>query len=191
MAIAEIIELGEWKDTAQSVGRLSMRDLMERTNSIERLLAQRRWRERHLFDSDDVPTAQRRAVSDVFFHSARVLLATTLNGPFPGVSEVAAAVRDVAEAFLALDHVALEGAERALVFPTVIGGCHAEGPQLQQFFRVRIERLGEEAVIYGNTSNALRLMEEVWSRRATQPSGEEIHWRKVMFELEEEGLLLI
>jgi len=85
----------------------------------------------------------------------------------------------------------MEGADRALVFPTVIAGCHVNSPALQSFFKDRFLRLGEEAVAFGNTRNALRLMEEVWRRREMALPGEEIHWRKVMFDLDEEGLLLI
>jgi hypothetical protein len=105
--------------------------------------------------------------------------------------EVASAVRDTVDAFRSLDLLHLEGADRALVFPTVIAGCHADTPDLQYFFRDRFLRLGEEAVAFGNTRNALRLMEEVWRRREVAPVNQEVHWRKVMFELDPEGLLLI
>jgi len=83
LAIAETIALSEWKDKALEMGRLSIRELMERATAIELLLAQRRWRERHLFDSNDPLTLQRREFSNIFFHSARVLLAVTVNGCYP------------------------------------------------------------------------------------------------------------
>jgi hypothetical protein len=162
------------------------------------LLNERPWREAHLFGEGD---AARRAVSDIFYHSARVLLATTVNGPHPAgkplpapplipVPEVAAAVADTAAAFCALDELDIPGADRALVFPTVIAGCHAQ-TDMQAFFRDRFVRLGEEAVAFGNTQNALRLMEEVWRRREGVLPDEVVHWRRVMFELDDEGLLLI
>lgn len=107
------------------------------------------------------------------------------------VPEVIAAVADTASAFCSLDQLDLAGADRALVFPTVIAGCHAHTPAMEAFFKDRFVRLGEEAVSFGNTQNALRLMEEVWRRRSLVVEGEAIHWRQVMFELDDEGLLLI
>lgn len=72
-----------------------------------------------------------------------------------------------------------------------MAGCHAHTPEMQAFFKDRFERLGEEAASFGNTQNALRLMEEVWRRRAAVSVDTAVHWRKVMFELDDEGMLLI
>ncbi|KLT40037.1 hypothetical protein CC85DRAFT_165168 [Cutaneotrichosporon oleaginosum] len=186
LALAETIALSEWKEGEVRAGRLSLRALLARASAIEEILDERPRREAHLLCA----TPARRAVSDIFFHSARVLLATTIHGPYPDVAEVKATVADTVDAFSALDALDITGAERALVFPTVIAGCHAQ-PELQTFFRDRFVRLGDEAVAFGNTQNALRVMEEVWRRRAAARADEAVHWRSVMFDLDDEGLLLI
>ncbi|OCF74199.1 hypothetical protein I204_04569 [Kwoniella mangroviensis CBS 8886] len=193
LALAETVALSEWKDKAIRSGTLSHRTLVERADSIERLLLERKWREEHLFQPDDPSTVQRMAMSNVFHHGVRVLLATVLDGCYPNVPDVATAVQDTADALLALDKYDPQGAtDKLMIFPIVIAGCHAERPVLQRVFRHRFAKLGDDGTSFGNTRSALRLMEEVWRRRAEATSEQsETHWRKVMFELYEGGLLLI
>nr|XP_019044396.1 hypothetical protein I302_07680 [Kwoniella bestiolae CBS 10118]OCF23326.1 hypothetical protein I302_07680 [Kwoniella bestiolae CBS 10118] len=193
LALAETVALSEWKEKAIRSGTLSHRALVERADSIERLLMERKWREEHLFQPDDPSTVQRMAMSNVFHHGVRVLLATVLDGCYPNVPDIATAVQDTADALLALDKCDAQGAtDKLMIFPIVIAGCHAERPALQRVFRNRFVRLGDDGTSFGNTRSALRLMEEVWKRRAEGISEQaEIHWRTVMFELYEGGLLLI
>ncbi|WRT70443.1 uncharacterized protein IL334_007441 [Kwoniella shivajii] len=191
LALAETIALSEWKEKSLRTGSLSNRCLVEKADAIERLLDERRWREDHLFERNDTLTVHRMAMSNVFQHGVRVLLATVVDGCFPGVPDIVTAVQDTADALLALDKCDTQsGTDKLLIFPIVIAGCHAEHPALQRIFRQRFTRLGDEAAAFGNTSSALRLMEEVWRRRAAA-SNVEVQWRKVMFEMYEEGLLLI
>ncbi|KAL1409299.1 hypothetical protein Q8F55_003278 [Vanrija albida] len=187
LAMAETISLSEWKHEAARMGQLSLRSLLAHASGVERLLDERSWRERHLFEATDLGGLQRKAMSDVFYHAARVLLATVVNGCFPGV---AAAVRDTVTALTALESLGVEGAERALVFPAVIAGTHAQTPQQRQFFLDRFNPLGDDAE-FGNTQNGLRLIKEVWRQRDGGAPGAEVCWRTVMFELDDEGLLLI
>lgn len=202
LAIAETIALSEWKQEARRMGQLSLRSLLTHASGIERLLEERYWRESHLIEAADVGGLQRKAMSDVFYHAARVLLATVVNGCFPdgtsvmsrhaepAVLEVATAVRDTMAALTAMDTTGVEGADRALVFPIVIAAAHAPNSPQRQFFLDRFTRLGDEAQ-FGNTQSALRLINEVWRQRDGGPPGTEVCWRKVMFELDDEGLLLI
>lgn len=77
--------------------------------------------------------------------------------------EVAAAVQDVTEALNRLDHTQSNDFEinRALVLPITLAGCHCETPSQQAFFRGRFQRLGNDAAAFGNSKQALQLMEEV------------------------------
>ncbi|WWC64341.1 uncharacterized protein I303_106951 [Kwoniella dejecticola CBS 10117] len=193
LALAETIGLSEWKEKAIRSGNLSHRGLVERADLVERLLEERKWREDHLFEPNDPSTVQRMAMSNVFHHGVRVLLATVVDGCHPNVPDIATAVQDTANALAALDKCDAQGAtDKLMIFPIVIAGCHADRPALQRIFRHRFARLGQEGAAFGNTKSALKLMEEVWRRRAeAQTEQVEIHWRKVMFDMYEEGLLLI
>ncbi|WWC91482.1 uncharacterized protein L201_006428 [Kwoniella dendrophila CBS 6074] len=193
LALAETISLSEWKDKCVRSGTLSHRSLVERADAIERLLGERKWREEHLFEPEDPSNIHRMAMSNVFHHGVRVLLATVVDGCFPNVPDVAAAVQDTADALMAFDKYDGQGAaDKLMIFPIVIAGCHADRPVLQRVFRNRFTRLNDENAAFGNSRTALRLMEEVWSRRSQVASEQtEVHWRQVMFELYEGGLLLI
>ncbi|EKD04787.1 hypothetical protein A1Q2_00898 [Trichosporon asahii var. asahii CBS 8904] len=183
LAIAETVALSEWKDQQSAAGCLSVRELLHRSSAIERLLSEREAREH--FDDP-----ARRLVADVFYHGSRVLLATVVDGCYPYTAELASAVADVLLSLSALDAAGV-AADRALVFPITISGCHAQEPQRAAFAaRFHRNRLGPDAD-FGNTRNALRLMHAVWARRDAAPPGEEVHWRRIMHELDPAGLLLI
>ncbi|WVQ83381.1 hypothetical protein IAT38_005522 [Cryptococcus sp. DSM 104549] len=212
LALAEIVALSEWRERAEKQGCLSFRELMRRAQSIEQLLDERAWRESHLDRPNTVPHLERprpipesvvgqapsddlrRAMSDVFFGSAKVLLATVINGPYPRVPDVAEAVQDTLEALHRLDieHPHSE-IHRALVLPITIAGCHCETPSQQNFFRHCFERLGTEAQAFGNTGPALELMEEMWRRRAAAGETDvRVEMRETMTALGwEAGILLI
>ncbi|WVQ76103.1 hypothetical protein IAR50_005743 [Cryptococcus sp. DSM 104548] len=117
----------------------------------------------------------RRAMSDVFFGAAKVLLASVINGPFPRVPDIACAVQDVMEALNRLD-ITFTGKDiyRALVLPMTIAGCHCESASQQAFFRACFDKLGDEAKAFGNTGPARELMEEVWRLRSIVGDGEYI-----------------
>ena len=113
----------------------------------------------------------------------------------PLVLEVAAAVDDTISALNLLD-MQQAGPEinRALVLPITIAGCHCESPSQREFFRSRFNRLGPEAKAFGNSSQALALMEEVWRKRDLNKAGPstEVDWRGTMRELGwAAGILLI
>ncbi|RXK36475.1 hypothetical protein M231_06259 [Tremella mesenterica] len=141
--------------------------------------------------SEDALTVERRCVSDVFYHGVRVFLAVVVNGSFPAVPEIASAVQDTLTSLLILDSLPQTTADRALIFPIVMAGCHTSDPSLQDVFRNRFRRLGDEGSVFGNTATATRLMEEVWVRRGRVERGKEVGWREVMFDLYDEGMLLI
>lgn len=81
---------------------------------------------------------------------------------------------------------------RALVLPITLAGCHCETPSQQAFFRTRFQGLGDDAAAFGNSQQALQLMEEVWRKRAAADPGETVCWRKTMKDLGwDAGILLI
>jgi hypothetical protein len=93
LALAEIVQLSEWKEYAESTGCLSVKELLRRAAAIEQLLSERAWREGLLdanqtedggTDSESVEDQTAiRIMREIFFNAARVYLATVINGPFP------------------------------------------------------------------------------------------------------------
>jgi hypothetical protein len=92
LALAEIVQLSEWKEYAESTGCLSVKELLRRAAVIEHLLQERAWREGLLDNStedgiSDVESPENqtaiRIMREIFFNTARVYLATVVNGPFP------------------------------------------------------------------------------------------------------------
>ncbi|WVQ83360.1 hypothetical protein IAT38_005499 [Cryptococcus sp. DSM 104549] len=202
LAIAEIVALAEWKEREEKAGSLSYNELVERAGAIKNLLDERAWRESHLdgrpgskdTEEDRASEDLRRIMTDVFYGSAKVLLAITVNGPYPKVPEVAQGVQDTLEA---LNRLEIEHADadihRALVLPITVAGCYCYSPSQQAFFRSCFDRLSPEARAFGNTAPALELMEEVWKRRAAAKGpGVGICWRDTMAKMGwESGILLI
>jgi len=108
---------------------------------------------------------------------------------------VATAVQDVTEALRRLDTIQ-EGGDgdinRSLVLPITLAGCHCETPSQQAFFRSRFQKLGGDAAAFGNSRQALQLMEEVWRKRAVVDAGTKVCWRAMMKALGWDcGILLI
>ncbi|OCF76859.1 hypothetical protein I204_02566 [Kwoniella mangroviensis CBS 8886] len=211
LAMCETVALSEWKEKAEFVGCLSYKELLERSSKIEKLLDERSWRESHLdinsfsFSSTS-PTSLsgndgqtkamegelRRVMSDVFYGSVKVLLAVTVNGPYPRVPEIASAVVETIEALNRLDIQQQSNVQihRAVVLPITIAGCHCETEEQQAFFRNCFAALGHEAQAFGNTGSALELMEQVWKKRSA--GIERVDWRETMYELGwKSGILLI
>jgi len=107
------------------------------------------------------------------------------------VPDIAGAVQETAEALHRLDtQYPVADLNRALIFPITIAGCHCDTPAQQAFFRNRFAGLGVEAEDFGNSKQALQLLEEVWGRR--KRGEKKVGWRRVMVELGwEAGILLI
>jgi hypothetical protein len=92
LALAETVQLSEWKEYAESTGCLSVRELLRRAAFIETLLQERNWRE-GLLDgsnesesfSNESPENQSaiRVMREIFYGAAKLYLATVINGPFP------------------------------------------------------------------------------------------------------------
>ena len=94
LALAETVQLSEWKEYAESTGCLSVRELLRRAATIETLLQERSWRE-GLLDanggvvddglSGESPENQSaiRVMREIFYGAARLYLATVINGPYP------------------------------------------------------------------------------------------------------------
>ncbi|KAK8847335.1 hypothetical protein IAR55_005192 [Kwoniella newhampshirensis] len=200
LALVETVALAEWRQDAEHAGSLSVKELLRRASKIEGLLDERPWRESHLkrpktiVPGEEGPSNDvRRLMSDVFYGAAKVLLASVVNGPHPGVSDVAEAVQSTLGALYRLDFEYPEtDIHRALVLPITIAGSHAESDAQQAYFRQCFERLGPEAKVFGNTGLASDLMEDVWRRRAQGGLAARVCWRETMVEMGwENGILLI
>ncbi|ORX36937.1 fungal-specific transcription factor domain-domain-containing protein [Kockovaella imperatae] len=203
LALARTIALSEWKEHAEKAGCLSIKELVQRAASIEKLLAERSWRQSHLDETPDSSSSRRdgertgliRFISDIFHSATQVLLATVVNGPYPRVAEVSIAVQDTIAALTLLD-ISYPQADitRALILPITIAGCHCETLAQRDFFRKRYSSLGPDAAAFGNSSQALALMEEVWRQRDLPEIGprSKVDFRQTMRDLGwTAGILLI
>ena len=81
---------------------------------------------------------------------------------------------------------------RALIFPITVAGCHCDTIAEQSYFRDHFAILGPEAAAFGNSRQALALLERVWQKRAESEPGARICWRQTMKDLGwEQGIFLI
>lgn len=92
------VQLSEWKEQAVKTGRLSIKELAQRAEVVEKLIPERAWREA-LLDSnilqqngaaswqnvgnDTGSQSLARWMRDVWFAATKVYLAIVINGPFP------------------------------------------------------------------------------------------------------------
>lgn len=222
--------MAEWRELAESAGCLSIKELVQRADTIEKRLAERSWgfgisgqagaffegqaeSEKDEYSTEPHDSNTITVMREIFFAGAKVYLALVVNGPYPkgwslivhllphdsensssrSVPEIASAVQQTITSLAHLDTATCNShINRALVLPITLTGCLADTPAQQSFFRSRYQNLGPEAASFGNSSQALMLMEEVWRQRATAPLGTKVCWRKVMRDLGwEEGIFLI
>jgi len=213
--IGEIGALREWKSQAEKERNFSFWTLFERGDAIrkrlgERILALRAEISQTLpaFDGTQVDAAAtylvmadpalhaqavRRAITLVFAHAAQVYLYCTTSKSNAALDEIICSVAATASALQDLRAICDGQVLRSLVWPICIAGCMASGLTLQNFFQSLIEGLGEEAHVFGNSRNVLKVMQTCWARRAAgtiDPKGSYCDWMTAM-ELTGQRILLV
>ncbi|ODN74109.1 hypothetical protein L202_07567 [Cryptococcus amylolentus CBS 6039] len=197
LVIAECAALSHWRTSAENEGRLQVDELVRRGQDIEDIMDDRDEREACLGEADSkLPEGQAdkvRAMREAFFCGARVLWATVVNGPFPGVPKISLAVQETITALQNLFN--LHGStdiNRVLIFPITLAGAHAETPSQQAFFRNMFSDMSETDKAFGNRWAVLQMMEEVWRKRRSMGKGARVEWREMMKDMGwEAGVLLV
>ncbi|KAI5119124.1 hypothetical protein M0805_007870 [Coniferiporia weirii] len=125
----------------------------------------------------------RQRVAQVFLHTASLYLASIINEPSPGISEISSSVNAVMNA---LRNLPESITDRTLVLPLVIAGSLAELPEHYQFI---LARLGARDEAIGNVQSARLLIERV--RAIRNAHGGSVDWRDVMREELHVDILLV
>ncbi|KAH8117767.1 fungal-specific transcription factor domain-containing protein [Phellopilus nigrolimitatus] len=112
--------------------------------------------------------------AQVFLHTAALFLASVINDPSPGISEINNAVAAVVNALSNLPAMVVD---RALMLPLALAGCLADVPEHRQFILARLSALDD---VVGNVRSVRLLVEQVQIVRDMQ--GGVVDWRSVMRE---------
>ena len=174
LLIGEISALDAWKKEMKKSGALSMMQLVHRASDIEQRLRDgcaaldepgytSRMRlkptnplEFFLYKPVDTTAA----LTKIWAYAAHIYLHTVVSGWQPASDEVKDNVSKLIVAFKTLPSPALL---RTLVWPFCIAGCLADTHQ-ESSFRDMVASMGA-LQRFGTMQLALRIMEDVWSRR--------------------------
>ncbi|KAJ8597306.1 hypothetical protein M405DRAFT_724673 [Rhizopogon salebrosus TDB-379] len=200
LGIAEISTLSCWKIQELRKGSLSMRELIRRGDVIERhlrtqtetvLSVEADQTQLHpdlssagaeLGNIQGSPTGHagvslpmddtRRLVADIFRETAVLYLHTILSDPNPGVPEIKTSVDIVVQL---LNQLPASNIDRCLIFPICLAGCLTEDPMKREFLKARLQGQHDG---FGNTNQALRVMETAWQRKDSR--GGPAEWQAML-----------
>lgn len=190
-AMAEIATLAYWKADQEEKGSLSIPHLVRRGVQIEDNWLPRS--PKHGPSSAHPATeieVRREIVASVFQASARVYLHMILSRALPNAPEIKEGVEETI-AYLRqvpTDEANTRAVVRSVVFAICICGCLTHDREDMEFFKAKLDGLGEEANVFGNCRAVKHLMERVWAMRETSEG--DVDWRQVMND-EGDGTLLL
>lgn len=207
LLISDVSALQERKDDATRRDALNMWELFgdgekirqQLSNGIAELRAENEAEvARHgitgiVLDGIKHGRAVKRGVTLVFACATQVYLNATVMGADPSRNEIKTTVVETVEALQSLRVMCDPQAPRSLVWPICIAGSMAEDPSLQEYFRMLIAGLGDQAHDFGNSMTVLRIIETCWAQRQSQTPGSEpreFSWRTAM-EAKGERVLLV
>lgn len=182
--IFEIAQLDQWKKAAQSAFKLSMVELVKRSDRIEQKL----WRE--LADIQKTPpSAESRCspgngpapvspaeVNQLFTLSAITYLHVVVSGAQPELPEIATSVAQTVRVFKELKD---PGLLKSAAWPFCVTGCLANEEQ-QGTLRGLIAAAGIDRGTIGASYEAWVIVQECWERRKTYNSP--CDWATIMNE---------
>lgn len=194
--ISRISALSAWKSSQQSLGQLSMKELISRGSFIEQELNAGLEKNKvnigkpiHYPESPacqrlGVPSSKSNLViTRVFANAALIYLHTVISGAHPALPEIKESVANGIEAFRMLPSPTLL---RNLVWPFCVTGCLA-GKECQDFFILEMkiaERGGEWCP--GNLWKGWEVVQECWRLREELGDGEMakgVDWADAMKQL--------
>jgi hypothetical protein len=167
--IGDLAHLNHWKVSQQGVGRLSIPQLVSKSNHAEQEL------EREL---EKLRSDPGRAITRVFACGTLVYLHSIVSGPYPALAEINRAVSMTLDALEAIEDTQMI---RGLIWPLCIAACLAT-PDLRLRFKHVIARVVNVAGDFGNSGSILKIAETCWKLQNTDEATG-VDWRMAMDEL--------
>jgi hypothetical protein len=194
-AIAEIATLAAWKDEKEGKAQLSTHQLVARGDNILN-----QWLEAGPEEVSTPPGTretnidfQRRIASEVFRACARVYLHMVLSSAHPRIEEIKNGVGEAIRLLQLIppgDVVSTRAIVRSVISAICICGCLTDDRIQMEFFKHRLDSLGEEADLLGNCRTVKLLIQRVWNLRQER-SQAPVDWREVLLEDSKDVVLLV
>jgi hypothetical protein len=188
--MADILKIAlfkDWKETMQVSARLSVRELVDRSNHLERNLCHKL---RQLLEERSHLTQQievdKSFVTELYIRSALVYLHTVISGPSIYIPEIRVHVEKALEALLALpSRLVLR-----ISWPFCIAACMAADQQQAQFRGIASNAI-QAGYLVGTVVKGLQIAEECWRmRRSSLISPVSVEWTAAMKSLNVRVLLI-
>jgi hypothetical protein len=201
-ALAEISALATWKRSCKERGNLSYKDLVLRSNEIEKELETKYQVTCIADDFPDVTSYSRYLASNIFRASALLYLHAVVSGGFPHVPQIFLAVEEVMRWIKRLPQKPTRAEDkevhktviRSTVFSFYVAGALTDN---EKHRKVITDYLVEEAgTVMGNCKVTMEILDEIWSQRrkcgAGQTCKEEVMWREILMRKHpDESILLV
>jgi hypothetical protein len=185
--ILKIALFKEWKEKMQSSARLSLRELLDQSDLLEKALSHELLKlleERsHLTHQ---PEVDRSFVTELYIRSAFIYLHTVISGPSIYIPEIHEHVEKALEALLILpSRLVLR-----ISWPFCIAACMAADERQDQFRKVASDAI-QAGYLVGTVVKGLKVAEECWRIRKTSPvSPASVEWTVAMKSLGVRVLLI-
>jgi hypothetical protein len=199
-ALAEINTLAAWKKKQKHHGRLSIKELVQQANEIERELEFKHYYTiKILSDFGDDPVAYSRYItSNIFRASAMLYLHSVVSGGYPHVSQIKSAVNEVMRWIRRIpkkpttdwDRKIHKSVIRSTVFGFYITGALTDDAKHKKLIHEYLfDEAGEQV---GNVYNVAITLGKIWKRRAddADASKAKVKWKEMLL-AECEPVLLV
>jgi hypothetical protein len=181
-ALAETSHLSVWKQSQVAKGRLSIPELVARSNAIDIALDPPQVEDLRQDDTN----CRRRLASEIFRSSTRLYLRSVVSGDHPHVPEIKESVQDTISSIQRIKHsvhyqsdsTIARSVVRSTVFSLFICGALAEDQQHQSVILEQLDREMGEGV--GNCSSIRSLLQQLWDTRAQSRKSDPVQWRDLL-----------
>jgi hypothetical protein len=199
-ALAEINALATWKDEQKEHGRLSVKELVQRSNEIERELEMKHHHAvKILSDFNDDPVVYSRYItSNIFRASALLYLHSVVSGGYPHVVQIRMAVEEVMRWIRRIpkkpdtefDKKIHKSVIRSTVFGFYITGALTDDLKHRKLIHEYL--LDEAGEHVGNVYSIASILERIWKERGGGPDvwKSEVAWREMLTHKREPVLLV-
>jgi hypothetical protein len=199
-ALAEINALAIWKKEQKERGRLSVRDLVQRSIEIERELETKHPHTvRTLSDFNNDPVAYSRYIaSNIFRASAMLYLHSVVSGGYPHVVQIRSTVDEVMRWIKRIPKKPVTNVNktihksviRSTVFGFYITGALTDDVKHRKLIHEYLLDEAEDQV--GNVWNIANILEKIWKERGPGPSASisKVAWREMLMSNREPILLV-
>lgn len=186
-AMAETSALSVWKRKEISRGSLSIPNLVEKGQQIEKHL---------LTFSNSPPPADdidylRQLTSDIFRAATLVYLRSVVSGDHPHVVEIKNAIKETINCIEKIPTGLRDIPDtviRSTVFAFFICGCLTDSEEQKNYIYTRLDLVKASGSTVGNGGSVQQLIQRVWLERQHKSIGDPVPWRD---KLSNASLLLV